>query len=149
VGRLFAIPDAKALWVRDFLFMAVHSLSERTSNMLHIEVTNVGRGSQEHILASCRVELRSEDGKDTVALLDARVLRNKKTGALFVGYPTQSVKDALRESSFVPIFQLSKALQQRVSQAVLEAFEGPLGAEQRLNNLEGVRESFRGINDAR
>ena len=59
--------------------------------MLHVKVVDVGKGTKGHVLASCRVQLTSEDGQDVVAVLDARVLRNR-SGELWVGYPSQSIQ---------------------------------------------------------
>jgi len=110
--------------------------------MLRIHVENVGRGTKGHILASCRVTLTTEDGQDTVTIFDARVLRNR-SGELWVAFPTQSMRDFEGAQKYIPILDFSKDLRRRISDAVLEEFNGPNGGEQRLNEMDGTRKSFR------
>jgi hypothetical protein len=90
-------------------------------NMLKIRVVSVGRGTQSHVLASCKVVLTSEDGTDTVSVLDARVLRNR-SGELWVGYHNQSLPRDDGSHQYVPTIEFSKELARRISDAVLEAY---------------------------
>lgn len=116
--------------------------------MLRITVEHIGRGTKNHILASCRVTLTSEDGQDTITIFDARVLRNR-SGELWVAFPTQSMRDFEGAQKYIPILDFSKDLKRRISETVLAEYDGVLGAQQRINNYGDVRQSFRGINDAR
>ena len=93
--------------------------------MLQIKIAGVKRGSRQNVLASIQVELLSEDGQDTVSVLDARVLRNKN-GQLWVGYPNQAFPDPEGAIRYVPILSFSKDLTRRVSDTVLVAYENNL-----------------------
>ena len=104
--------------------------------MLHIAVTNVGRGTKGHILASCRVQLTSEGGKDVITILDARVLRNR-SGELWVGYPSQSIQAFDGAQRYVPVVEFSRELQRRISDAVLAEFESVHGASRRVEEFSG------------
>jgi hypothetical protein len=89
--------------------------------MLQIKVVAMGRGTRANVLASAQVELTSEDGQDTITVLDARVLRNKN-GQLWVGYPNQTFPSA-NGVEYAPILSFSKELARRIADAVLIAFE--------------------------
>lgn len=102
--------------------------------MLHIAVINVGRGTKGHILASCRVQLTSEDGKDVITILHARVLRNR-SGEMWVGYPSQSVHAFDGAQRYLPTLDFSKELQRRISDAVLAEFERVQGAPRRVEEF--------------
>src|SRR5258708_30670615 len=104
--------------------------------MLKINVTNVGKGTKGHILASCRVQLTSEDGKDVITILDARVLRNR-SGELWVGYPSQSIHAFDGAQRYVPTLEVSRELQRRISDAVLAEFESVHGAARRVEEFSG------------
>jgi hypothetical protein len=92
-----------------------------TFNMLKIRVVSVGRGTQSHVLASCKVELISEDGTDVVSILDARVLRNR-SGELWVGYHNQSLSRSDGSHQYIPTIEFSNGLARRISDAVLVAY---------------------------
>jgi len=117
---------------------------------MQIRVMNVGKGTKAHILASCRVELSSEDGKDVITILDARVLRNR-SGELWIGYPTQSMRDFDGAQRYIPTLEFSKELNRRISDAVLAAFEDVAGAKRRVYEFGDVRESSvrMGVNNGR
>ena len=102
--------------------------------MLHIAVTNVGKGTKAHILASCQVQLTSEDGKDVITILDARVLRNR-SGELWVGYPSQSVHAFDGAQRYLSILDFSKELQRRINDAVLAEYENIQGAPRRVEEF--------------
>jgi len=97
--------------------------------MLKINVVSVGRGTKNHVLASCKVELTSEDATDVVCILDARVLRNR-SGELWVGYHTQSLSDLDGSQRYVPTIEFSKNLTRRISDAVLDAYNSQRGTRQ-------------------
>lgn len=104
--------------------------------MFLICVTKVGRGTRGHVLASCVVELRSEDRKDVITVMDARILKNKKTGKLFVAYPTQSIKDRTGTLKYIEIIELSRDLKQRISDKVLDEYANIAGAKIQTENYE-------------
>jgi hypothetical protein len=106
--------------------------------MLKVKVMNVGKGTKGHILASCRVQLSSEDEKDVVSILDARVLRNR-SGELWVGYPSQSIQGFDGAQRYVPTLEFSRELQRRISDAVLEEYANVSGAAQRLQEFSNAR----------
>jgi DNA-binding cell septation regulator SpoVG len=89
--------------------------------MFQIFVEDVRRGTQKHVLASCRVSLTSEDGLETITIIDARVLRNR-SGEKWVGFPTENVKD-FEGWKYLPILDFSRDLRSRISNAVLKEFE--------------------------
>jgi len=104
--------------------------------MFEVKVTNVGRGTKGHVLASCRVQLTSEDGLDVVSILDARVLRNR-SGELWIGYPSQSIQASDGSQRYVPTLEFSRELQRRISDAVLTEFENVQGAPRRAEEFSG------------
>jgi hypothetical protein len=120
--------------------------------MLQVRVVHVGKPTRSNALASCKVELISEDGEDVVVVCDARVLRNK-SGELWVGFHSQTIADWQGKISYIPTIEFSPSLKRRISDAVLSAFEEDVvgaGARQRLYEFSGVRESsVRGGNDGR
>ena len=97
--------------------------------MLKVNVVSVGRGAKSHVLASCNVQLTSEDGTDVVSILDARVLRNR-SGELWVGYHNQSFSDLDGFHRYVPTIEFSKNLTRRISDAVLDAYNSQHGTRQ-------------------
>ena len=97
--------------------------------MLKINVVSVGRGSKNHVIASCNVQLTSEDGTDVVSVVDARVLRNR-SGELWVGYHSQSISDLDGSQRYVPTIEFSKNLTRRISEAVLDAYNLQRGTRQ-------------------
>src|SRR5579862_5849066 len=103
--------------------------------MLTIEVVRVNGSTKRNVLASCQVELKSEDGEDVVGVLDARVLRTA-TGILWVAYPNQTYRIGDGPIRYAPVLHFSKALGRRISVAVLEAYNGPLGSKQRVKAYE-------------
>ena len=104
--------------------------------MLQVTVEAVERPTQKHALASCRVVL--SDGEDSVTVFDARVLRNKKTGELFVGFPQTKIRFFEPRWKYEPIIELSKGLKKRVTEGVLAAYNGPMGAEVRAAEGAGA-----------
>ena len=111
--------------------------------MLQAKVVSMGRGSRANVLASAQVELRSEDGQDTVTVLDARILRNKN-GQLWVGYPNQTFPSG-NGVEYAAILSFSKELARRISDAVLEAFEhrGDFPEARQANDPDGRNRSMR------
>jgi hypothetical protein len=103
--------------------------------MLKIHVVSVGRGTRGHVLASVKVQLTSEDEKDVVRILDVRVLRNRH-GKLWVGYPNQAFPAPERKFKYVPTIDFSDELAQRISESVLDAYNGPLGSKVRVEAYE-------------
>src|SRR6266480_2715926 len=90
--------------------------------MLKINAVSVGRGTKNHVLASCKVELTGEDGTDVVCILDARVLRNR-SGELWVGYHSQLLSDLDGSQRYLPTIEFSMGLARRISDAVLAEYE--------------------------
>ena len=103
--------------------------------MLKINVVSIGRGTRGHVLASCKVELMSEDEKDVVRVLDARVLRNRE-GRLWVGYPTQAFPGLEGKFKYVPTIDFSEGLARRISESVLHEYNGPHGSKLRVEAYE-------------
>lgn len=111
--------------------------------MFQVKVTHVGKPTRSNVLASCKVELVSEDGKDSLLVCDARVLRNK-SGELWVGFHSQTIADREGRVSYIPTIEFSPNLKRRISDAVLSAFEEDVagaGARQRVYEFSGIRES--------
>ena len=107
--------------------------------MVKINVVSVGRGTKSHVLASCIVQLTSEDGTDVVSILDARVLRNR-SGELWVGYHSQSLSDLDGSQRYVPTIEFSKNLTRRISDAVLVEYECYRASEMRsVGGYDGRR----------
>jgi hypothetical protein len=104
--------------------------------MFKINVISVGHGSRGHVLASCKVEVISEDQKEVICVLDARVLRNRE-GKLWVGYPAQAFPGPEGKLRYVPIIHFSENLARRISKCVLDAYNGPLGSKMRVEAYEG------------
>jgi len=99
--------------------------------VMKVNVVSVGRGTKSHVLASCSVQLTSDDGTDVVSILDARVLRNR-SGELWVGYHSQSLSDLDGSQRYVPTIEFSKNLTRRISDAVLEAYHGQRGSRREV-----------------
>jgi hypothetical protein len=97
--------------------------------MLRIRVVSIGPGTKSHVLASCKLELTSEDGTDVVSIIDARVLRNR-TGELWIGYHNQAFFEPNGSHRYVPTIEFSRSLTRRISAAVLDAYEAQRGTRQ-------------------
>ena len=127
-------PDALSPGFDDFLFLGAIL-------RLNIEPNTKGTNSnvENHVLASCKVELTSEDGTDVVCILDARVLRNR-SGELWVGYHSQSLSDLDGSQRYVPTIEFSKNLTRRISDAVLVEYECYRASEMRsVGGYDGRR----------
>src|ERR1700732_2899745 len=98
---------------------------------MQVKVMNVGKGTKNHVLASCKVQLSDE--QDVITILDARVLRNR-SGELWVGYPSQSIQAFDGSQRYIPILEFSRELNSLISDAVLAEFENQ-GAPQRVNEF--------------
>lgn len=104
--------------------------------MLKVNVISVGHGTRGHVLASCKVELTSEDEKDVVRVLDVRILRNRD-GRLWVGYPNQAFPGPEGKLKYVPTIEFSESLARRISNSVLHEYDGPRGSKLRVEAYEG------------
>jgi hypothetical protein len=91
--------------------------------MFKIEISNIGKGTRSHILASCKVKLTSEDGVEFVSIFDARVMRNRN-GQLWVAWPSLYVREVDQSERYVPILAFSGKLERRIADAVLASYEG-------------------------
>jgi len=91
--------------------------------MFKIEISNMGKGTRSHILASCKVKLISEDGAEFVSIFDARVMRNR-SGQLWVAWPSLHVREVDQSERYVPILAFSDKLERRIADAVLASYEG-------------------------
>jgi hypothetical protein len=91
--------------------------------MFKIEISNIGKGTRSHILASCKVKLTSEDGVEFVSVFDARVMRNRN-GQLWVAWPSLYVREVDQSERCVPILAFSGKLARRIADAVLASYDG-------------------------
>lgn len=90
--------------------------------MFKIEISNMDKGTRNHILASCKVKLTSEDGAEFVSIFDARVMRNRN-GQLWVAWPSQFIRQLDQSERYVPILAFSDKLERRIADAVLTGYE--------------------------
>jgi DNA-binding cell septation regulator SpoVG len=105
--------------------------------MLKIRVVSVSPGGKSHILASCNVELTSEDGREVVTICDARVLRNR-SGELWVGYPAQPTPD-LDGIRYISTIEFSRQLKRRITDAVLQEYAHISGSSRGVKEFSNVR----------
>jgi DNA-binding cell septation regulator SpoVG len=110
---------------RFFIFQHLYPLSKGLYRMLQIKILGVSKGTKRYVLASVQIELTSEDGRDVVCVIDARVLRSKK-GQVFVSYPQQTHKNFEGKIEYTPILKCSPDLQRRISDVVLAAYQSNL-----------------------
>lgn len=95
---------------------------EEENSMFKIEISNTGKGTRSHILASCKVKLTSEDGAEFVSIFDARIMRNRN-GQLWVAWPSQFIRQLDQSERYVPILAFSDKLERRIADVVLATYE--------------------------
>lgn len=91
---------------------------------MELRVKGLQPGRKSSILAHATIELTDGDG-DSITIDDLRLLRNRQ-GQLWVAMPSYSVQEpsaAGRSFTYIPTVVLSRELQRRIEDSVLEAFE--------------------------